>query len=527
MSDIYEAQKEIHAPYLCNYALPDVNYFYKNFSQWLQYDKGTTFCNEKSKLRRFYHKANILGYLGPKNPLNRFENSVKGHIFLPGASIHQLKSMELYCENLAKVVRKEMKRASTNLLDIQIFPTTTGFYFTIFSKLPKLCLATLDDFFKGMTLLASTSYKSAINLDNLKINYKKMDVVDVAYQQLLACLNLQVEDWEAGMATNFMNVNETAKKTLFSKTVLLFFGDFNVEDCKKKAEYMGSNFCYQRTDFCFPSLTSCSMIPAGKPSILEHYFEGNPKNSAMICFYQTKIDDFFDYYNIKENSSARKSSLSQYQVAKMFTMLAHHVLQVEFFQSLRSEHCLGYHVYSRLVCQDGLLGVAYFIQSSENCPITLAQHTMRFVKENASKINLSDEDVKLGFQAALKKPLDRVYEKHQFMYRLQEIFFCNEAFDEFIKIPNLTNNDLIASADDFHQFLSAFYLKKASNLQVHVIGSDHRSSQEGKRPEFIKGLQKSTLFRKAAAVRAQLGTSPSPSSRLFDDWFNQFNALGY
>lgn len=521
MTDIYESIKSLHVPYICNYSMPDVNYFYKSFDQWLKYDEGVEYCKEYGKMRRFYSSANILGYLCSSNPVNRFEHTIKGYMFIPGASLEQYKNIEFYCENLTKAVKREMKRASVNLLDFQISPTTTGIYFNVYSKLPKLSLEMLSDIFKGMSLLASTSYKNTMSADTVKINYKKMDVVDLAYQQLMASIGLQQDDWETDMASNFYSTNDIAKRTLYAKTVLCFLGRFNVDDCKKKTEFMSNNFCYQKLDFCYPSLPRHGLLQPGKPIILEHQYHGGTKNSAMLWFFQTHIDDFHEYYKIKNTADVNPENHSVYEIAKLYTMIAHHLMQVEYFQSLRSQHCLGYHVYSRVICQDGLLGVAYIVQSANNCPATLALHTDRFIRENVAKLKPSAADIQAAIEAVSKKPLDRTYEKSHLMNRLQEVLYCNEAFDDYIRLPNTTLDGHCISDVELQAFVQRFYISKAGSLQVHVVGGDHRVSQESVVLSFtLNGYRR---YAGAAGVRGSLGLSQPASMDLFENWNKKFN----
>lgn len=521
MTNIYNTQKEIHGLYLCNYSLPDVNYFYKNFNQWLKYNPGPEYCKQQGKLRKLYSSANILGYLGSSNPVSRFEHTIKGYMFLPGMTLEQYKNVEFYCENLTKAVKKDMKRASSNLLDFLIAPTTTGIYFTVYSKLPKLGLEMLSDLFKSMGQLAATSYRSTLSSDTVKMNFKKWDVVDLAYQQLMASLSLQVDDWEANLATNFISANDIAKRTLFAKTVLCFLGEFNVNDCIKKTEYMSNNFCYQRTDFFYPSLARHGILQPEKPIVLEHQFGGGKMNSAMLWFFQTRIDDFFKFYELKKPVEVKSGKYSTYEIAKLYTLMAHHLMQVEYFQSLRSEHCLGYHVYSRLVCQEGAIGVAYIVQSANNCPAMLALHTARFIDQNVRKLDPSQEDLRDALQAVMKKPLDRTYQKHLLINRLDELFYCNDDFGEYIQLPNLIGEDFQIEKKDFMTFMNNFYLKKAGSLQIHIIGGDHKSSQEMR----IEDVKKTGFkcYTSAGRIRAALGLSVPVAGDIFENWQSKFN----
>ena len=518
MTDAFTQLKNLHTLYMCNFALPEVNYFYKNFAQWVSYEKGEEFCTKKNHLRKFHQGNNLIGYLGPRNPLNRFQHSIKGYMFLPGSSLEQYKNLEFYCENLVKEAKKLIKKVSNSIMDFEILPTPTGIYFNIFSKLPKLSLETLTDLCKAISTLAGSSYKKSLNEDTVKINLKKWEVLNVAHQQMLAALNLHVDEWEGNLDSNFLSVSEIAKKMLYSKTVILFVGDFNVQDCKKKTEYMQKNFCYQRPDYFMPSIVHYGLIQPKKPLILEHLYQGGPRNSAMLSFYQTRVDDFFDFYGIKDRSAVDQNGYTEYEVAKVYTMLANHFMYVEYFHSLRSQHCLGYHVYSRVIIKDGLLGIGFFAQTAENSPATSASRTNSFLEEIASRLTFTDDQLKSAIQATLKKPLDRTYEKPDYLYRIQEIFMCNNSFSEYIKLPNMVEDDFNITPEDFKSFLTTFILKKPCNLQVHIVGEDHRAQQQTKMQELSKSGGNTKVFSQACHIRGCLPQSSGVASPIFMSW---------
>lgn len=518
MSKSFCDLNDYHSLHTCNYALPEVNFFYRNFALWVKYEKGPQFCVQKHKLRKFYEGSNLIGYLGQRNPLNRFQHSIKGYMFLPGSSLEQYKNVEFYCENLVKETKKLIKKVSSSIMDFEILPSPTGIYFNIYSKLPKLSLETLSDLFKAMGTLAGSSYKKTLNEETVKTSLKKWEVLNVAHHLILSSLSLQVDEWEGNLASNFLSVAEIAKKTLYSKSVLFFFGDFNVDDCKKKTEYMSKNFCYQREDFYQTPMVHYGVLQPNKPIILQHLYQGGPRNSAMIAFYQTRVDDFFDFYGISDRSLADEGRYTVYQIAKVYTMLANHFIYIEYFHSLRSQHCMGYHVYSRVLFRDGMLGIGFFAQTSENCPATSGAKTKQFLEEIADRLTFTDETIQEAIEAALKKPLDRTYEKPDYLYRIQEIFMCNDSFAEYIKLPNIVDDDFKISAADFKSFLTSLFLKKPCSLQVHVVGEDHRDQQEAKLTEVRTQTKNLRVFDQSSSIRALLPQSEGVGASLLGSW---------
>lgn len=503
-----------HSIHMCNFALPSVNYFYKNFDQYVNYDKGTPYCESKEQLKKIYASSNLVAYGTNVNPLNRYMHSIKGHVFLPGGSLNQFKNVEFYCENLMKQLRKDMKKASPSICDVELLPTNYGIYFNLYSKVPSLSLELFSDLCKSMATLSGSSYVKTLHEDTVRTNLGKQSVLDLAHHQLVCGLNLYVDAWEGNLSLNFLRVNDIAKQNLYSKTVLFFLGGFNLEDCKKKAEYYSNNFCYQKKDFYMPNLPKYSILQPKKPIVLQREFEGKSKNSAMLYFYQTRVFNFFEFYDIKDQSLVKSKKYTTYEVAKMYTMLAHHFLQVEYFQTLRSKQSLGYHVYSRIIFKDGMLGVGYFVQSSENSPAVLAAKTEQFIVSEASKPGIiTQEKINANIKAVLRKPTDRTYQYPDVLNKLQEIFYCNKKMTDTIKAPNIYNEDFTISESDFKSFFKNFYIDKPCTMEVHILGSDHGESQKNRLSE-----RQGKVYNIPANVRASLSLSHSEGYKFFDNW---------
>ena len=129
--------------------------------------------------------------------------------------------------------------------------------------------------------------------------------------------------------------------------------------------------------------------------------------------------------------------------------------------------------------------------------------------------------VQAAIEAVSKKPLDRTYEKSHLMNRLQEVLYCNEAFDDYIRLPNTTLDGHCISDVELQAFVQRFYISKAGSLQVHVVGGDHRVSQESVVLSFtLNGYRR---YAGAAGVRGSLGLSQPASMDLFENWNKKFN----
>jgi hypothetical protein len=508
LSDSYYALRQRHSGVHTNFDFPTGVYYYHNFAMNIRHQLGETFHNTPGTLRRLFHSANFMSYYNQVNPISRFFHSVKVHLFLPGANTLMYKNLQYYCDTLAKTLRKDYKKVDAAISDFEIVPCTYGIYINIFSKVPKLSLDTLKDMTNAMACLNKNGGTKTITEDSIRVDLASMNVIDLAHHQLMCALNLFSDQWEANLQVNFLKLQEISKQVLFSKTVMIFTGSFNAKECRVSSEHFSNNFCYQRRDFFLPTLARYCVIPPRTNLILEHKYLGKGDNSCLLAVYQTRVNDFREFYGFKD----WPGKLTEYEVAKVCTLLAHHFLQAVFFQALRSEMSLGYNVYSRVLLKEGMLGVGYYIQSSENCPNYLGLLTATFVKQEASKLFFTQEQLNAALKVVLKKPRDRVYQYPDIVIRLTELFYMNESFDEYIRIPNQYDTDLSISVEDFTRFWSKFYLEGSSTLEVHVVGEEHAEAQASK--EFLREGERHHL---ACYLRETLPLS-KPFLALFKSW---------
>jgi hypothetical protein len=512
-----------------SFSLPYTTYIYKNFVQdYLQYSAGDqSFSYDRNKLRRCFDSQNLLAYCINKNPLNKFYHVIKGYLMVPGMSVQSLKALEYYTDNLTKQLKKDGKKMDPDLVDFSIIPQLNGVHFNIYGCLPALVLEKFGELHKAMRTMNSTGFIKLCNEDSMRVDLSKESVLSLAHHQLMCALNLYLDGWEANLNSNFARLSDTANQLTYSKVVLLFLGGFHLDDIRKRNEEFRAAFCYQRKDFHYPVLTKYGLVPQGR-RILMKATESDSRNSSLLLFNQTRAEPTFcEYYNV-----SCIPGLNDYATAKIYSLLAHHFLQVEFFQVLRSQHAVGYHVYSRIVFKEGLLGVGYFIQSSENCPAVLGQKTLEYITQECQKIlsEISDDAIRKGLKCIFTKPHDRLYEYPEIFNRLHELFYQNDELGEYVSFPDAFDPDsLHISSSDYASFFRQFYLDNPSILEIHVVGTDHLESQKTKLVELQQADSQNALtkivkvYKSACEARADFQLSKSSGMEAFAEWDNRYS----
>ena len=532
LNDDYHLLKGGHNIFMSNFALPYSTYIYKNFVQeYLSYNSGDlSFSSNTKKLRRCFDSQHLVSYCVNRNPLNKFYHVIKGYMFVPGISVQSLKAIEYYTENLIKQLKKDGKKTDPDLVDFSIIPQLNGVHFNIYGRLPALLLEKFSELQKAMKTMNSSGFVKLTNEDSVREDLGKESVLSLAHHQLMCALNLYSDAWQSNLSCNFLRLQDTSNQLTYSKVVLLFMGSFNVEDVRKRSEEFRAGFCYQRKDFYYPLLTKHGLIPPGR-NILLKQTESESRNSSMLLFVQTRADpSFCEYYGVQPITGC-----NDYATAKIYSLLAHHFLQVEFFQVLRSQHAVGYHVYSRIVFKEGLLGVGYFIQSSENCPAVLGQKTLEYITQECKKIikSIDSDAIKKGLRSVYTKPHDRLYEYPEIFNRLHEIFYQNDELGEYIKLPDSFDPDQVQiTPADLQSFLRQFYLDKPSIMEVHVVGTDHKISQKSKLADLTQGSSQSTgvvpvtrVYKLPVEVTGELQLSKAAGQKAFTNWNDRFTNL--
>ena len=524
LTDDYYLVKSSHSLFTSNFALPYSTYIYKNFVQdYLSYaagDQSESTC--KNQLVSSVSDRNLVSYFVQKNPLNKFFHVIKGYMFVPGVSVNSLKAMEHYAENLVKLVKKDGKKTDPDLVDVSVIPQLNGIHFNIYGRLPALVLEKFSELHKAMRTMNSNGFVKLSNEDAIRVDLGKESPLSLAHHQLMVALNLYLDGWESNLDCNFLRLGSTAYQVTFSKVVLLFLGAFNPVDISERSHQFRDAFCYQRNNYHMPILTKHGLIPTGR-RILTKATESDSRNSCLLMFFQTRFEpSFCEYYGVSS-----LPGLNDYATAKIYTFLVHHFLQVEFFQVLRSQHAVGYHVYSRIVFKEGMMGVGYFIQSSENCPAVLGQKTLEYISKESQKIiaALDASTIRRALRSVYTKPHDRVYEYPEIFNRLHEVFYQNDQLSSTLRFPDSYDPETLnIPVGDLVGFFKKFYLEQPSILEVHVVGPDHQESQHTKLQELLSkdtptGLPSvHQVYAKAAHARADFLLSKGAGHRFFTAW---------
>ena len=452
-------------PYVYSYTLPDVC-MSKNIHKYTSYSVKTTYTSD-THMKMIYNTSNMKVYYNRCNVMNRYSNSIKMYIYLPCMSMSIYKNVEYYCINLYKTMRKEVIYMHDDICGIDIQPTTTGIYINIYSKLSKMALDMISDVCRCMTMMLNDKFKVHVNSDSIRDNYSKMNVVDMSHHQLMCVLGLYVDVWQTDIYSNILNIKDISKQILYSKTIIMYMGRFDIDDCITKSKYYYNNYCYQKDDYYTPPLNRYCILPKNSKYILRKDVDDN--NSCMLYFFQTIVDDFYDYYAI----SNKNDKYTMYDISKIYTLLAHHILQSDYYQSLRSIQLVGYDVYSRVIMKEGMLGIGYFIQSNDISPDILSSMTYEYIVNYINSMNITQSDVDRYIDILQTKPIDRIYQYDDVLHKMNEIFYSNVSFKDYIVYPNIYS-DIRIDVDDLMKFIKKIYIEYKNSIQIHIISNNHR-----------------------------------------------------
>lgn len=418
-------------------------------------------------------------------PSPRHPSTIRVEFFLPGMSSTSRRSVQEYCSLVQSTLANRISGNRADLGVFEIRQKSYGFNVLIKGRFRKLCIDIFNEFVGVLTTMEvialQKSGTGAVNEEN-RIPESH---IDMCLQQLQYCLNLDNDTPGNKFSPIANNIMFVCKQVAGSRIFTVFKGMFeegNIRICCNNLELSLSNSTPVRI---YPFIKRIAKVPTSdlnkKRVLMKASRKGDP-NSSLLYFFQTEVIDFTSFYFGKCSTN---SIPANYRMAKLFTLIAHHLLQERFFNKLRTEQKSGYHCYSRVVQNSGLLGVAYFLQSADICPAELAQRIEHFIQEKHGEEILQILSVDELLSIIKNKPKRKTYSNQVGGLSTPETLLLNDSLTNELIFEEGVFEDKVTK-EEIREFMEVFYQSKSKTLQIHFISSKHEPKQKSLGVDYFK-----------------------------------------